>query len=351
MQIIRFRVPGKVIVNGSFLVLDGEMCRSVALKTYINTEASNKASCRPEITIDVQGREKVICYYNRGLLCGSDDAAACHLFKIVDAFFEVTGLVPRNQTYIRMNVEDGFFVNGTSGEKTGIGSSACILVSITYSLLKFHQEDFEESIKNGKFKRSKSIVLEGEISSRLERLSISGEVIEYIPSIVYLTHQKVYKGSSGCDVMCCLLGSIYFDKKRCVAVDGIPKYLILGSFEKSTSTREMLKTVDLGDTRWNPLRIINKRLNAENSNPKELYKEYLDVIRNISAIIVPDEQYSILTETSKYDIWGCGISGAGGNDCVWAIAGNYIDVHNYWKKVFSFTFVTEITHEGITSVE
>lgn len=349
MERLRFRVPGKVVINGSFIVLDEETCRAVALNTYLQTEATRIQCDTVEIVLDIVGREKLTCHYGRNLMCDSTDVSTYYLFKIVDAFFEITRLVPQNRIYIEMRMGDGFFVNGAGGEKTGIGSSACILVSVVYSLLRFHQEGFEKIAKSGDFKGwGEFPVFSGDLKTWLCNLDISREIVEHIVPITYLTHQAVHQKASGCDVMCCLLGSIYFSRKRCSPVEKIPRYLVLGSFGKSTPTREILKNVDLRDHKWESLRVVNRQVNE--CGGKENYMEYLDTMRAISSTVVPDRQYEILSNTNRYDIWGCGISGAGGDDCVWAITDDYESVNDYWKEVFSFTFVAEVVYRGITSL-
>lgn len=344
---IQFKVPGKAIVNGSYIVLNGETCRAIALETYITSEATRIISDKSEITIEINGKEKST-YYCGDSESGTINGPGCYLLKITDCFFKITGISPKNIINIKMKAEDGFFINGATGEKTGIGSSACILVSIVYALLKFHQEDLEKTILKdsfngwGKFPR-----FQGDLRSWLGHLSLSEGVVEHILPVTYLVHQKVNQKGSGSDAICCLLGSIYFNREACVPMEKIPRYLVLGSFGKSTSTKEMLKRIDLEDPRWESLKAINFEINRERGCPKKLYIEYLNAMRNISIDIVPKEQYEILMKTSEYDIWGCGISGAGGNDCIWALSENYEDVYRYWEKVFTFTFVTEVSCRGI----
>ncbi|AFN83956.1 mevalonate kinase-like protein [Encephalitozoon romaleae SJ-2008] len=344
---IQFKVPGKVIVNGSYIVLNGETCRAIALKTYILSETTRIVSDKPEITIEINGKEKsTYCYedYESSIINGPD----CYLLKIVDCFFRITGISPKNIINIKMKAEDGFFINGPTREKTGIGSSACILVSIVYALLKFHQEDLEKIILQDSFNGwGKSPRFQGDLRSWLGHLSLSEEIVEHVLPVTYLVHQKVNQEGSGSDAICCLLGSIYFNRKTCVPMEKIPRYLVLGSFGKSTSTKEMLKRIDLEDPRWESLKAINFEINRGRVCQKYLYMEYLNAMRDISIDIVPKKQYEILMKTSEYDIWGCGISGAGGDDCIWAISDDYKDVYRYWEKVFTFTFVTEVSYRGI----
>ncbi|KAG5860318.1 putative GHMP kinase [Encephalitozoon hellem] len=343
---IQFKVPGKVIINGSYIVLSGETCRAVALKTYIVCEATRTMPGEPKITMEINGKEKSTYYHDgRGYDAMGD---SCYLLRTADCFFKVTGVSPKSTIHIRMRAEEGFFVDKAAGEKTGIGSSACILVSIVYALLRFHQDDFREIVlKNGFNGQEKSPSFQGDLKSWLRHLSLDEDVVEYILPITYLVHQKVNPEGSGGDAMCCLLGSIYFSRKTCVPMEKVPRYIVLGSFGKSTSTKEMLKKVDLEDPRWVSLKAINLKINEEKGCPRSLYMEYLDAMKDISMDIVPRRQYEILMKTNEYDVWGCGISGAGGDDCVWALSDDYRDVHRYWKEAFTFTFVTEVSYKGI----
>ncbi|ADM12472.1 mevalonate kinase-like protein [Encephalitozoon intestinalis ATCC 50506] len=345
---IEFRVPGKVIVNGSYIVLEGETCRAIALKEYMISEAIRMESSKQKIVVEVEGQEKITYYHNRSDLPEDKGKSSYYLLKVVDSFFEVTGIIPKNQIQIRMKAGNGFFVNGPTSEKTGIGSSVCILVSIVYALLKFHQEDLNQIISLKGFERwGRSPVFRGNLESHLGHLSLSKEILNHLLSITYQVHQKTNQGGSGSDAMCCLLGSIYSNREACIPIEKVPRYLILGSFGKSTSTREMLKKIDLSDSKWKSLKDMNSRINKERRNPKKLYIEYLNIIRNISTAIVPEKQYEILIKTNEYDIWGCGISGAGGDDCVWVLTDDYKSVYEYWQKAFAFTFITEVSYKGI----
>lgn len=332
---MRFRVPAKVVISGSFVVLDGEACRVVALNTYMNVQAGVVLSPCPMVV--VTGEESMTCR----LSGDSEWRGSEYLFAVVESFFRVTGLVPRNEIYIDMRADCGFFTD--AGEKTGIGSSACMFVAVVYSLLRLHQGESRDR------KWSGFPVFAQDPGQWLD-IDISDDVAGDLVPVMYLTHQMVHRRASGCDVMCCLLGSIQFSRTACAPLDGIPKHLILGSFGKSTSTRDMVASIDLGNPRWSRLREINSAINSGAIASKEGYRLYLDAMRAVSTAIVPDEQYSILVETNRYAIWGCGVSGAGGNDCVWAVADDLSEVQTYWERVFSFTFVAEIEHRGLNGM-
>ncbi|CAD25871.1 similarity to MEVALONATE KINASE [Encephalitozoon cuniculi GB-M1] len=345
---IEFRVPGKVIVNGSYIVLSGETCRAVALKTHMTSEATRTVSSEAEITVAVDGGEKITYGSDYIRTCRDTGGPAHYILNIVACFFEIARISPKNRIHIEMHTGEGFFSGGPGGEKTGIGSSACILVSIVYALLRFHQDDFRRIASRGDFDaRGRSPVFQGDLKLWLGGLSLSEDLAEHLLSITYLVHQATNQGASGCDVMCCLLGSIYFSRERCFPLENIPRYLILGSFGKSSATREMLKKINSKDPKWRFIKDINRKINEERESPKKLYMEYLDAMKGVSTAIVPEKQYEVLMKTNGYDIWGCGISGAGGDDCVWALADDYQDVYRYWKRVFTFTFVTEVSYRGI----
>ncbi|EQB61189.1 mevalonate kinase-like protein [Vairimorpha apis BRL 01] len=162
-------------------------------------------------------------------------------------------------------------------------------------------------------------------------------------NILYKINKSMNPLSSSCDIISCLMGPINFSYKSIETIFIREKYLILGSFGKSTSTRFMLTFIK--DLNWSKVKLLNKSIIFERN--KISYEKYLDEIAFLSDIIVPKAQYNILKETFRFNILGCGISGAGGEDAVWVITNNKDELVKFWKKKFSIVFACNLIDHGL----
>jgi phosphomevalonate kinase len=332
MESFGFRVPGKVVINGSYLVLRGGECRAVALKAFLRCEVRRSAL----------GDNKVVVWPSEAesLTYAAAEDGSYHL-RIVGEFYRTTGLSPRGCTEIRMALDDAFFVKGKS--KTGIGSSACILVALVYALLRVHQNEM------GHAGKVSDMDIGGEPpwpdEALLEKPAGTGPgARRLLYSLAFCINRRISPGSSGCDIACSIFGSVRFSRRECSqAGGGMPGTIVLGSFGGSTSTREMLSKIRMEGEKWEELSALNMEINGG----KRLFERYLDVLRAIDTRIVPDRQYAILKESFRRGVWGCGIAGAGGDDAVWVMAESPGEIRKYWESVFDHVAELEVDYDGI----
>lgn len=344
-----FKVPGKLVINGSYIVLEGQKCRTVAINKYLRGCVERQKSPKTRIVVNIWGRDKLTCHYAEDhLTCDSSNPGTYYLFRIIEVFYNLTKLIPEDDLVIDLQFDEGFFVGQNPVIKTGIGSSACILVAIVYSLLKSDQKRFIRFVKDPNFEGwPPHPEFDDDLCSHLTYLDLNADATKHFMPIVFAVHRTLNSKASGCDVASCSVGTILFDTKKYSLLSGIPKHILLGSFGKSTSTREMLAAIDLAEPTWKDISEVNNKINSSEGNQKELYRELVELTRKANKRILPDAQYKILKETFKFDIWGAGISGAGGEDCVWVIADDYTKVKEYWERVFDHVILAEITYKGI----
>ncbi|EOB13954.1 mevalonate kinase [Nosema bombycis CQ1] len=305
---LKIKIPGKVIINGSYIVLKGEKATCVTINRYLNVKSFCYESEKCDIVVNIKNKD------SWSLSKGGES----YIAKIINAFYKVTGLKITNQIIINMEFDDGFFI--TEKIKTGIGSSACILVGIFYTLLYFNKDQDNSCLLNN----------------------------DLIISLLKKINRIISPKSSGADVMTCLLGSINYSFSVIEKISRLGKFLILGSFGKCTSTRDVLKQCNMEDKKWD--RLIQLNYNILNTRSKHAYEEYLDEL-SLDTTIVPKKYYEILKKTFEFDIHGCGISGAGGEDAVWCILDECEEVEKYWRREFDCVIVTEIIENGLEIYE
>lgn len=308
--ILNLKIPGKVIINGSYIVLDGETATSVTVDRYLHLKCVFKPTKDFKFSVFIKDREN---YYD------TNDKNH-YLWKIAESTFYYLNLPFENSFLFTGFFDDGFFFNNNS--KSGLGSSACIFTGIVYSILKF------TIMKNEEIKK---------IDFNFVNKSNS------FSNILYEINKSINPTASSCDVVSCLLGPINFSSHKIESVQLKEKYLILGSFGHSTSTRYMIKIIE--NIKWDKLKILNKKILSDRN--KNAYENYLDEIANLSEIIVPRRQYNILKETFKLNILGCGISGAGGEDAVWVITNEKKEIVQFWKEKFNYVLCCELVNHGL----
>ncbi|KAM0677197.1 hypothetical protein BDAP_002208 [Binucleata daphniae] len=233
---------------------------------------------------------------------------------IIRTFYEITNKKLEEQTCIEITLHECLYSEKANTIdrciKTGLGSSCVFLISIVYALLG--------------------------------KTATPNDIFDTCLSINKVLSPK----ASGCDIASCIFGSNIY-KKYCVVKHLQIKddvCLLVGSFNKSTSTRDMINLFDnvdtnrLKNTNCEIIQKIKDNVFIDAKTLKELYKIYLDSLRNASDKIVLNKQYNILMDVYDYDIIGCGVSGSGGEDCVWCLVKqeNCEKLYTFWKKKFVY---------------
>ncbi|KAF9763792.1 hypothetical protein NGRA_1028 [Nosema granulosis] len=338
---LRLKIPGKVVTNGSYIVLRGETAVSVTIDRFLDVESSFEASEECSIIVNIKNRERVSCSTNGSVLvCDSSNSETYYIFRIIESFYSLTRIKPANNIVINMSFDRDFFIN--ESVKTGIGSSACIILGIVCSLLHYNEGAYLANLDSIHFIESPSLEDYSAIDASPALLKESSETL--IP-LLYTINKIINPISSGVDVLSCLLGCIRFNSKTIKRISNIGKYLILGTFGKSSSTRSIINQINLQDEKWDKIIELNNKILQ--SPGKDAYREYLDHLFALNNFTVPEKQYEILKETFEFDIYGCGISGAGGEDAVWCIVDDHRPVSEYWSTRFSSVIVTLIVKNGV----
>lgn len=309
-NVLNLKIPGKVIINGSYIVLEGEIATCVTVDKYLHLKCVFKQSNNFGFSVNIKDRENYDHLNDKNH----------YLWKIVESTFGYLNLPLMNIYSITGFFDDGFFFE--NNVKSGLGSSACLFTGIVYSILKF------------------TIMADKTINK--EDFKFIDETYTF-SNILYKINKSMNPLSSSCDIISCLMGPINFSYKSIETIFIREKYLILGSFGKSTSTRFMLTFIK--DLNWSKVKLLNKSIIFERN--KISYEKYLDEIAFLSDIIVPKAQYNILKETFRFNILGCGISGAGGEDAVWVITNNKDELVKFWKKKFSIVFACNLIDHGL----
>lgn len=299
IEMKKLKVPGKVVINGGYLVLNGHYCIVLTVNSYLNVDYKYDDKLQIKSDFDDINTESI------------------YTQKIIQAWEHVTNIKAKGNFII--NHDDGYIFERRNelknSIKTGLGSSASLLVSLVVGL------------------------------SDIFDIKVNDKLIFDINSIVS-------PKSSGCDVITCYNGSQIYSKTEKHKIR-IPKnlILILGSFGKSTCTREMIKKYNLEDK---CLIEINNRIvknilrNGFEVSVKNEYLEYVKRLHSISSEIVPNAQYEILLKSFNYNIWGCGVSGSGGEDAIWCIAPVDSDIIGFWKTEMKYVKCLEIVNHGLT---
>lgn len=343
---LRLKIPGKIVINGSYIVLRGETATCVTIDRYLDVCSSYEDSEDCSIVVNIKDRERLTCFYKDTFVCDSSTSKSYYIFRLIESFFHLTRITPSNNIVIHMNFERDFFIN--QSVKTGIGSSACIVVGIVISLLYFNEGNYLENLGQIDFMEAPTLENEG-IRSIFKDLRLRSETLGSLIKLVYSINKMTNQMSSGVDVISCLIGSIQFNSRIIHKIKGIGKYLMLGTFGKCSSTRSIINKVNLHEKKWDQIIELNNKIYT--CPGKESYNEYLDHLFRLNNFTVPKRQYDILKETYKLDIYGCGISGAGGEDAVWCIVDDHTAVHDYWKTVFNYVIVTLIVDNGVVQLD
>lgn len=307
---MKFRIPGKVMLNGAYMVIQGDQGISIPVDRCLNVSVQ-KADVSNIINIDIRDEKFMFEYESEAEKWTSRiDHKDSQIFENI---LNNTISSIENGVDIACTYDDGFWVE--NGIKTGIGSSACLLVMFCRISSWLRNEDIN---------------------------SISGR--RNFVSEVQRVNAIINKGSSGCDVTVCATGPILYSKESYLEIRVPEKYLLLGSFGKSTSTREMISKIKVNES-WDHLRKINSLIGKGHL----LYEEYLDTVYMLSKEIVPERQYRILKETFAMGISKCGVSGSGGEDAVWALVDkkDLQKVRQLWKRRFNYIKVCQTVNHGV----
>lgn len=315
-EILYCQIPGKIITNGGYLVLFDHKCLGIVPDACSRVKIKRKFSLKPKIQITTNFDDEGVFYANdafkyNGIFVGSMNYVA----KIIKCFYEIMGGKLDRNIEIELELNDCFYSekqNTTERSvKTGLGSSCVFLIAITYAL------------------------------------TVKETALQDLYKICLQINSRLSPKASGCDISCCIFGSSIYKKYSVVQTLEIKDvHLLLGSFNKSTNTRSMLDLLQ-DPKSFDALANINNELIDEiTSNGfvnkeklKTLYRSYLCSLRLISDCIVPEKQYNILLETYKYEIIGCGVSGSGGEDCVWCLVPKeyFVGVYEFWRTKFIYT--------------
>ncbi|WUR02751.1 mevalonate kinase [Vairimorpha necatrix] len=314
LQSFTMKIPGKIVINGSYIVLLDEIATVVTLDKYLNTTITYEHSDTFNIFLDIKNNEKFSFLH-------SDPNYWLHeLVSTTLKFLETQNISIKITGYF----DDGFFLE--NNVKTGLGSSSCLTICVVYSLFRILK------LKN---------VLTEMPSNDAKKFS----------KFLYTVNKMVSPKSSGCDVMTSCLGPINYTREKTIPLKIDNFNIILGTFGRATSTRKMLDLIP--KINWDKLKVINKQITEKpiilsyTERIKCLYREYLEEMRSLSHDIVPDKQYEILNNTFNYDIFGCGISGAGGEDAVWCITKDIETVKEYWERKFPYVMTCKLTDHGM----
>lgn len=313
---VRFRVPGKVVLNGGYLVCMGEECIAVNVDAYANVEAEMGAEAQTA-AVHLGGDTVVLRLAEAGVVVDSAPDAGTGRFirDIVVSFWEVAERPVQLGVNVRIAFDSGFRTE--DGVKTGIGSSACIVVALVHSF------------------------------------RVLCSVGRSTPALCLEVNRKVAPSASGVDVLACSRGNVIYSTKEHARIDiDTALVLVLGSRGMSSSTRDMVALLSGKRERWARLSAINARIVAavRQSGAIErggrvlrlLYREYLAELAQVSSTIVPDYQHAVLLETFLVEgVVGCGASGSGGEDCVWCLACEEAagKVAELWSKRFVYVRV------------
>ncbi|KAK1348299.1 hypothetical protein CWI38_1181p0020 [Hamiltosporidium tvaerminnensis] len=331
----KYKISGKIITNGGYIVLKGELCICITTSCGLYIERSIYKSVKPTILIKTEFTDYLYAEYNgkEFIPISINGNPSLYFLRIINLFYNLTKKIPENSIFYEMKFDEGFFV--TKGRfieesiKTGLGSSACYLVGIVFGLVDYDL-------------------------SKIHNLS----------KLCYDINKIMNPKASGCDVVCCVEGSLIYSPLTYKPFKGKMAKIVLGSFGSSTSTREMINKEEIINADWNRVININNvildRLNftaqeySDYSGLKDLYFKYLVALRHLSDKIVPNRQYKALMDTSDMNIYGCGVSGSGGEDCTWCLVpeSSVNDIVQTWKKTFKYVHVVDLNQgPGIKIIE
>lgn len=311
-------VPGKVIINGGYLVLNASECISIVPSCTTEIHTLKRLSENPSIKISTSFHDTATFELENHTFIVKETIPVSMQYPlgIINSFYKITDYLPSYKVdiYIRFMEALYSYHSSTMEEsiKTGLGSSCAILIGIVDALLP-------EAV----------------------------DIRIFIDICLAINHD-LSPQSSGCDIISCIVGTcIYkkFDYKKLQ----VPKtwVLLLGSFNKSTNTRSMIDR-NFDDSKWKKLNEVNSLIiqsyrKFRYDDLHNLYNQYAKTLRDIDDAIIPEQQFKIIMRSFEYNIIGCGASGSGGEDCVWCLVSKDAldDVHNMWKECFSFTILLE----------
>nr|AAT12304.1 mevalonate kinase-like protein [Antonospora locustae] len=269
---MRFRVPGKVVLNGGYLVCMEEECIAVNIDAYANVEAETDTESPQSTIVHLYGDTVVLRITESGLIIDSAADADTGKFirDIVVSFWDVVRYDVQLGVNVYIAFDNGFCT--CNGVKTGIGSSACIVVALVHSFCALYS------------------------------------VGRSTPSLCLEVNRKVAPRASGVDVLTCSYGNVIYSTRKHARIDiDTALVLVLGSRGMSSSTRDMITLLDGKGKIWTRLSEINARIVAAVRQSgairrrdcvlRPLYHEYLREIAQVSSLIVPEYQYAVLLET------------------------------------------------------
>ncbi|KAF7682677.1 Phosphomevalonate kinase [Astathelohania contejeani] len=302
---IEIKIPGKIVASGGYLVVKGHPALCITTDSYCTFRANFQQSSTFSFELVTEFNERLSYPSSEEDI---KNESSKYFGLIVKTFHRIVNKTPQGSIKAFVSFDDGFFIRkGTSlvdSLKTGLGSSACLIVGTVYLLM---------------------------ISHRISP--------DKLTDICFQINRIIAPAASSCDVVSCASGSMIFQRigdtftYRTVDLSGI--YILIGGFDLSTSTREMLKEMQGID--MNELEEVNSKITSAIPQwNKLLFKEYLIKLRKISKKVVPDRQYNALIKMFDWDILGCGTSGSGGEDCVWCAVKDK-KAWDTWKNLFTYT--------------
>ncbi|RVD91817.1 mevalonate kinase [Tubulinosema ratisbonensis] len=310
-----FKVPGKVVINGGYLVCLGEEAVSLTVDSYLNISYSYEQTDTFDFTYETDGKKEKLTFKNG--IYASTTKNESFVIKIVKEFFCLTKFMPKGTFKVNFNFDEAFFTK--EGVKLGLGSSSCLVVGI--SKILFDSFDIKEYI---------FIDLCKEINNHFSPLA------------------------SGIDIFSVYKGNIFYKNGISTKLRTFKMTMLLGSMLKSNDTKECFHFLE-NKRVWNDLIPINKNINKliklgclGNVELKNLFKEYLIELAKISEKIVPFYQYKVLLNTFEMDVIGCGMSGSGGEDGVWCLVkeDSLKRVSDYWKDKFKFVVQVNVLEKS-----
>lgn len=303
-----FYVPGKLMISGGYLVLDGEPAVMLSL--------NRKSKCMLELSGGPCAKIEIETSHGDRVIVGGPEPAEIedtYFHKIIGCFREVVELGPSTDRgfRLRIDLDKHNFVEGqdvTLGSpnlvKTGLGTSGILMVSLVYALF----------VGSGT-SPNKDLLL---------RTSLK-------------INSSLAPGSSGADIFAAIYGSsVYFRSSpaskpfslndsgcRLLSANG---QIVMGTFGRCTRSAS---AVSRDRSRLGGLRAINSEIvravtsaGGGHSDLASLCKKYLGELHSsMGPSVVPPKQLRVLYDTFEIGgVLAAGVAGAGGEDAFWALA-------------------------------
>ncbi|WUR02750.1 mevalonate kinase [Vairimorpha necatrix] len=331
-QAFTLKIPANRVLNAAGIVLQDEKASVITLDKFLLANVTYEYSDAFDISLDIKNIE------NYSFLGTDLYSWTRHIVSTTLEFLEVENI----SINILAQFDDGFFLENMV--ETGLGATSCLTICVIYSLYEI-------------------LKLNGVLTD------MPIQDFRYFTRFLFTVHQYVLPEKSGCNVMSSCIGPMNFFIMGFTTLLLTDYYILLGTFGHASSTQKILDLSSMinSDKLKSINILITEKLNmlAQNQNSNELsddalherkivikrlYEDYLDELRNLSHNIVPDRQYEILKNTSKFDILGCGVSLAGGEDTVWCLTKDIEAVKDYWDKEFPYVITSKLLPHGTSKI-